>query len=392
MFYATAVPTAPDGERYTFRRHPLRHRPRKAASRCRPAANGCPLGAPSPIAGQSAWHEYCSHDDNTCFYNSDADGRKGTTDRFRSAWNRRQNLVLRGSGGNDRHSGRGGFGNTVKNSNDTRQGAVVRKPSLPVALFRSAVISLTLASTAAAATGRSDWQALDDIQDTATDFLAARMGAAGDGTRIEAGFLDPRLRLPRCSQPLAAFLNPGADVNRITTVGVRCQGEKPWKVYVPVSVVATADVAVATRHLPRGSVITADSLRLERREVTRMRSGYFGSIEAALGLRVRQSILKGRALTPGQLEADHVVRRGQSVTLVVASGGLKLNMAGKALIDGALGQRIRVENSSSGRVVEGIVRSHEHVEILAGSRRAFFSGKAKALRPKADTPVSNNDR
>lgn len=123
-----------------------------------------------------------------------------------------------------------------------------------------------------------------------------------------------------------------------------------------------------------------------------MRSGYFGSVESALGLKVRQPILKGRALTPNQLEADHVVRRGQSVTLVVSSGGLKLNMSGKALIDGAIGQRIRVENSSSGRVVEGIVRSREHVEILAGNRQAFFSGKAKALRPKADTPVSNNDR
>jgi len=280
----------------------------------------------------------------------------------------------------------------VKDCNDTRRGSVVRKPSLLAALSRSAVISLTLAATAATATGGTDWQPLDDIQDTATGFLSARLGAAGDGTRIEAGFLDPRLRLPRCSQPLDAFLNPGADVNRITTVGVRCAGEKPWKVYVPVSVVATANVAIATRHLPRGSVITADSLRLERREVTHMRSGYFGSVESALGLKVRQPILKGRALTPNQLEADHVVRRGQSVTLVVSSGGLKLNMSGKALIDGAIGQRIRVENSSSGRVVEGIVRSREHVEILAGNRQAFFSGKAKALRPKADTPVSNNDR
>ncbi len=284
------------------------------------------------------------------------------------------------------------MGNIVKDSNDTRRSAVVRKPSLPASLLQSAVILLTVASTAGAATGGSEWQSLDDVQDTAIDFLTGRLGTAGDGTRIEAGFLDPRLKLPRCGQPLAAFLNRGADVNRITTVGVRCSGEKPWKVYVPVSIVATANVVIATRHLPRGSVVTADSLRLERREVTRMRSGYFGSIEAAVGLRVRQPILKGRTLSPGQLVADHVVRRGQSVTLVVASGGLKLNMAGKALIDGALGQRIRVENSSSGRVVEGIVRSPEHVEILAGNRQAFFSGKAKASGLEADTPVSNNDR
>jgi flagella basal body P-ring formation protein FlgA len=51
------------------------------------------------------------------------------------------------------------------------------------------------------------------------------------------------------------------------------------------------------------------------------------------------------------------------VTLVVDNGGMEIRMAGKALSDGALDQRIRVENVSSRRVVEGIVRSAEIVEI-----------------------------
>ena len=47
------------------------------------------------------------------------------------------------------------------------------------------------------------------------------------------------------------------------------------------------------------------------------------------------------------------------LTFGVANDRLNIRMTGKALSDGALHQRIRVENSSSGRVVEGIVRSRE---------------------------------
>jgi flagella basal body P-ring formation protein FlgA len=64
------------------------------------------------------------------------------------------------------------------------------------------------------------------------------------------------------------------------------------------------------------------------------------------------------------LVADIMVRRGQMVTLIVKSGQMYIRMAGRALSDGALNQRIRVENSNSQRVVEGVVRSTEYVEIL----------------------------
>ncbi|MEO1244374.1 MAG: flagellar basal body P-ring formation chaperone FlgA [Pseudomonadota bacterium] len=269
----------------------------------------------------------------------------------------------------------------------------VRKLTHRRAGWYGAVISVTLLpGISAQAAGDDAWQDLDEIKSAATDYLSDRLGGTLDGTSVEAGFLDPRLRLPDCSSPLSAFLNAGADVDRVTTVGVRCSGDRAWKVYVPVSMATTATVAVASRHLPKGSVVTADSLRLERRDVTRSRRGYYSSIEAALGQRVLQTVLKGRMLSPDLLEANRVIRRGQSVTLVVMQGTLRLNMAGKALIDGAIGQRISVENLSSGRTVEGIVRSPEHVEVLVAKNQAFFSGKAKALRPRADTRLSNNDR
>ena len=58
------------------------------------------------------------------------------------------------------------------------------------------------------------------------------------------------------------------------------------------------------------------------------------------------------------------MQRGQSVTLVADVGGMSVRMAGKVLSDGMVNQRVRVQNLSSGRIVEGIARSEQVVEII----------------------------
>ena len=267
--------------------------------------------------------------------------------------------------------------------------AFVRKLTPCAAIRRWTVVFVALVLPISGSA--DEWQSLDEIKAAATAYLAARIGTGGS-TAVKPGFLDPRLRLPACSAPLEPFQNGSGDVKRTTTVGVRCQGERPWKVYVPVTVVTTANVVVAAEHLPKGTLLTADRLRLERRDVTRNRSGYYTSIEAASGQRVVRPVLAGRLVSPGMLAAENVIRRGQSVTLIVSSGGIEIHMAGKALIDGAIGQRIKVENTSSGRVVEGVVRSREHVEVLVAGDPRFFPAKAKGSAALADTRLSNNDR
>ena len=102
--------------------------------------------------------------------------------------------------------------------------------------------------------------------------------------------------------------------------------------------------------------------------------------------------MAGTVLTPAVLESDQVVKRGQTVTIVAKAGGISVNMSGTALADGGLNQRIRVENTNSGRIVEGVVRSGEHVEVLLSSSTNFFNARPKVSPQVADTGFSNNDR
>ena len=62
--------------------------------------------------------------------------------------------------------------------------------------------------------------------------------------------------------------------------------------------------------------------------------------------------------------AAKAVQRGQTVTLVADAGGMSVRMAGRALSDGLMNQRVRVQNLSSGKIVEGIARSEQVVEII----------------------------
>ncbi len=255
-------------------------------------------------------------------------------------------------------------------------------------LFSAVLLSLVAGVSSASGT----WQSTDTIAAAAEHFLQERIGPAASRTTVRAGRLDSRHRLALCSKPLEPFLRRGTEIAARTIVGVRCSGTKPWKVYVPVDVVVTDQVLVARRSLPRDHVIAADDLILEQRDVSRLVSGYLSNSDDLLGQRLKTPLIAGRILTPAMLQASIAVQRGQTVTLSVKSGGIDIQMSGKALTDGALNQRIQVENLKSGRVVEGIVRSREHVEVLVAGNGRTFHAKPKVSPTAADMRSSNNDR
>ncbi len=79
------------------------------------------------------------------------------------------------------------------------------------------------------------------------------------------------------------------------------------------------------------------------------------------GVRAVQVIRPGgaRATLPaasgGQTIADAAVRRGDFVNLIYEAPGMSLNMRARALEDGAIGQGIRLINTSSNRTIDAVV-------------------------------------
>ncbi len=271
-----------------------------------------------------------------------------------------------------------------------RQGVV--GPQWSRSVLCAGLCLLLLASGGASNAVEQQWQRTEDIRAAAEAFLRDRVGRSSGPTTVEAGALDPRHRLPLCDQPLHAFMRRGTTIGPRTIVGVRCSGARTWTVHVPVNVFVSAEILVAARTLPKGHLLTAADLGRDQRDVSRMNSGYITDANELIGQRLKQQIIAGRPYTLTLVQADQLVRRGQSVTLVASSSGINVSMAGKALTDGAMNQRIRVENLNSGRIVEGVVRSREQVEILLPDTRGFSNATPKVTGSTADTQASNNDR
>jgi len=232
-----------------------------------------------------------------------------------------------------------------------------------ISLNRLAALALTAVFAAGVARAASeDWQPVEAVAAAVSRLIEAE---SGDGRlRVETIGLDGRLRLPRCDVPLAAQLHNGAPLTRSGTVAVRCDGSKPWRIYVPVRVSRHRPVVGTVRPLPAGHVLGPDDLALAEHDTSRLARGYFMSPDQIVGKELRRSVGAGTLLTPGMLVEPMAIRRGQSVTILARGASVSVSMGGTALADGAIGERIRVRNLSSARVVEAVVRSAETVEVL----------------------------
>jgi flagella basal body P-ring formation protein FlgA len=208
-----------------------------------------------------------------------------------------------------------------------------------------------------------------DLEDTALIRAAAekavrlQAGAAASSLTLQVSPFDARLHVAACDRALTGFISNASASRNQTTVGVRCEGSIRWTVYTSVSVESQATVLVARRSLARDVEVSAADFKLEERRVPGITSAYVTDIDALVGQRLGRPIAGGDPLTLEALAPANLIHRGQQVVLLAHAGGIEVRMAGVALADGRASERIKVQNQSSQRVVEGIVRSANEIEI-----------------------------
>lgn len=124
-------------------------------------------------------------------------------------------------------------------------------------------------------------------------------------------------------------------------------------------VVGTVDVygpvVVAARTLERHHVIGPDDLKVVRSNLTSGGKSVTGDPRSLIGLRTGGRIPMGQAIDTRRLERAPLVRRGEVVTMIVRSGGMKVTAKGRAAQTGYAGSRIKLINLASKRDVYGVV-------------------------------------
>jgi flagella basal body P-ring formation protein FlgA len=80
-------------------------------------------------------------------------------------------------------------------------------------------------------------------------------------------------------------------------------------------------------------------------------SGIITNIHEALGKRAKRAINVKAVLRADFIELPPLVRRGDVVTVIAESAGLKISAVGKVREKGHRGDRIRVMNLDSGKAI-----------------------------------------
>ena len=168
---------------------------------------------------------------------------------------------------------------------------------------------------------------------------------AGESPRLAQFSFDPR------SQRFEANVEvPGSSTLR----------KKP--VHVSGMIFETAEVVTLARALARGETIRENDIAIERRPKAEA-ADTIRQADAAIGQAARRELRAGQFLRSADLMKPELVSRGDTVTLVFESPGVRLTMQAKAIETGTLGDLVQVLNPQSKRIVQATVDGPGRVVI-----------------------------
>ncbi len=168
-------------------------------------------------------------------------------------------------------------------------------------------------------------------------------------------------RLSPCTDSLVLEDNQkGAGRQRVK---VTCNGFRRWSVYVGGDIALEVPVLVTTRPLKKGDTVTVADVTHRLQNVSKSRGDYMTNVAALKGQALRRSISAGTVLDPEFFERTAIIRQGDRVAIVSGHRGFRITVTGVAQQDGAMGETIRVKNSSSGKVLTGTVEGAGEVAV-----------------------------
>lgn len=186
-------------------------------------------------------------------------------------------------------------------------------------------------------------------------------GPAQPRVAVEIGQLDPRLRLAPCRK-----VEPQLPQGRLwgrTRVGLRCvEGERPWQVWLPVTVQVFAPALVLVSALPAGTVLAAEHLQLAEVDWAAATQPPHQRLQDLVGRTLSRPLAPGEAVRSADLRVRQWFAAGETVQVLARGPGFAVSGEGQALNPGLEGQVVRVR-TESGRVLTGRPVAERRVEV-----------------------------
>ncbi len=240
----------------------------------------------------------------------------------------------------------------------------------PPATLLQAMLFLLMAGATPALAQSSQSAIREDmgaLSQRAEHWLLNALKTAGDSQdadiKVQAGPLDARTQLSKCQQPLDIDFAPGQGIRAKTNLRLLCPDRPGWRLFLPMSITRRSAVWVARNSIAHGTALQNSQWQRELRDIASLPASAITSDDLS-GYQTRMTIAAGAVLTQALVSGKTLVKRGQSLTLLASQGNIAITATVEALDNGAVGERIRVRNSGSGRVIEAEVISADQVRTV----------------------------
>jgi flagella basal body P-ring formation protein FlgA len=228
-------------------------------------------------------------------------------------------------------------------------------------LCRCLLLSLAAGPIHAQDGALQTWPELRQAAERHLQDLATRDDAALKA-RVEIGAIDPRLRLPRCAQPIL-FLPAGARLHGNGSLGVRCEDTpQPWTLYLSYKITLQGPALVARRPLAARQPLQAGDLELKEIAYAGPPGDYPRDAALLEGVMTARPIPAGQAITMDRLVRSQTVRAGQRVKLWLSGNGFVVTQEGVALNGARPGEPVRVR-TDAGKLVQGLASADGRVLV-----------------------------
>jgi flagella basal body P-ring formation protein FlgA len=207
------------------------------------------------------------------------------------------------------------------------------------------------------------YQSLESIQFQAEEYIMQFDYKTPYLPEFRSNHLDSRLKLTNCSKPLhITFSNLQKTYGR-TSLNISCQQPPKWNIHLPIRVKVFDDVIVVQKPVNRSQEIDGNMLGYAKKDIALLNQGYFIQKDHLKNTESRLNLKRGSVLTLNNTRPSDMVKSGQYVTLILEYNGINIRASGKALQSARMGQLIKVRNSQSQQIVEGIVSGEGLVKV-----------------------------
>jgi len=207
-----------------------------------------------------------------------------------------------------------------------------------------------------------EYQSINAIQTAITQFIEANIDTTQE-YEIQLKKLDNRLKLANCSVPIETYSNDKQIEAGIFSIGVRCNGKQKWSLFHSAKLTIYINVLALKQALKRNTIISQNNIVLVKKSTSRLRHGYFTNYQQIKNQLTTRNLRAGTILQPSHITHPQLIKKGEQVTIHAFSSSFSIKMSGKALMSGSLGEKIKVKNNRSKKVIEGTITKAGTVSV-----------------------------